>query len=176
MGFVRISDKVISRQKIDNAIDEILDLRTQGFSQSDVADKAGVDRTFISRLETLGEVRKGGSIAMIGFPLSNCEEIRQLAIEEGIEFVLLMTDQQRWDWVKQKSGIDLFNKLLDLITTIRNYDKVILIGSDKRLELVKGLLDRHTQVFTVVIGQSPMTGDVRLNPELLRRMIVQVKG
>ncbi len=176
MEFVRIGDKVISRQKIDSAIDEILSLRTQGMSQADVAAKADVDRTFISRLETLGELRKGGSIAIIGFPLANCEEIRELAAGEGIDFALLMTDKQRWDWVRQKSGIDLLNELLKLVATVRGFDKVILIGSDKRLELMKGLLDRHTEISTIVIGQSPMTGDVYLNPESLREMIIQVKG
>jgi len=176
LEFVRIGDKVISRQKIDSAIDEILSLRTQGMSQADVAAKADVDRTFISRLETLGELRKGGSIAIIGFPLANCEEIRELAAGEGIDFALLMTDKQRWDWVRQKSGIDLLNELLKLVAAVRGFDKVILIGSDKRLELMKGLLDRHTEISTIVIGQSPMTGDVYLNPESLREMIIQVKG
>ncbi|HHX10400.1 MAG TPA: transcriptional regulator [Firmicutes bacterium] len=174
--FVRIGDKVISRQKIDAAIDEILSLRVQGMSQAEVAGITGVDRTFISRLETLGEIRKGGSIAIIGFPVANCEEIRQVAAGEGVEFVWLMTDSERWDWVRQKSGADLLNELLKLINTVRSFDKVILIGSDKRLELMKGLLDRHTHVSAIVIGQSPMTGDVHLNPDLLRDMIVNLKG
>lgn len=176
MEFVRIGDKVISRQKIDSAVDEILSLRVQGMSQAEVAGITGVDRTFVSRLETLGEIRKGGSIAIIGFPIANCDEIRELAAGEGVDFVLLMTDSQRWDWVRQKNGADLLNEILKLINTVRSFDKVILIGSDKRLELMKGLLDRHTQVSTIVIGQSPMTGDVYLNPQLLRDMIVKLKG
>ena len=173
--FVRIGDKVISRQKIDEAIDEILSLRVQGMSQAEVAGITGVDRTFISRLETLGEIRKGGSIAIIGFPIANCEEIRELAADEGVDFVLLMSDRERWDWVRSKNGADLLNELLKLINTVRGFDKVILIGSDKRLELMKGLLDRHAQVSTIVIGRSPMTGDV-FEPGLLREMIAKLKG
>jgi transcriptional regulator with XRE-family HTH domain len=176
LEFVRVGDKVISRQKIDNALDEILSLRTQGMSQAEVALKTGVDRTFISRLETLGELRKGGSIAVIGFPLANCEEIRQAAAQEGVDFAFLMSDKERWDWVRQKSGIDLLNELLRLIATVRDYDKVILIGSDKRLHLMKGLLDRRTEIFPVVIGTSPMAGDVYVNPESLKEMIREIRG
>ena len=171
-----MSDKIISRQKIDDAVDEILSLRVQGMSQAETANKTGVDRTFISRLETLGEVRKGGSIAIIGFPLSNCREIRETAVEAGVDFALLMSDEERWNWVKSKTGIDLFNELLELITKIRRFDKVVLIGSDRRLELIKGLLDRHTEVFTITIGQSPMTGDVYLNPESLRKLVAEIRG
>ena len=76
MDFVRIGDKMVSREKIHEAIDAILARRSKGQSQSEVAADLGVDRTFISRLETLGELRKGGSIALIGFPIANCDEIR----------------------------------------------------------------------------------------------------
>jgi len=176
LDFIRIGDKVISRQKIDRAIDEIFDLRVQGMSQTEVAGKTGVDRTFVSRLESLGEVRKGGSIAIIGFPLANCDEIRDLAKEEGVEFTLLMNDEERWDWVKKKSGIELFNDLLWMIYEVRTYEKVILIGSDRRLDLMRGLLDRSTDVYTVDIGTSPITGDVNLNAEFLREIIREMKG
>ena len=176
LEFVRIGDKVVSRQKIDQAIDEIINLRAQGMSQAEVSAKTGVDRTFISRLETLGEVRKGGSIAIIGFPISNCDEIRDLAKEEGVEFTLLMNDTERWDWVKRKSGTDLLNELLWIIAQVRTYEKVILIGSDRRLDLMRGLLDRGTDVFSIVIGKSPMTGDVQINPESLRQMIREIRG
>lgn len=176
LEFARVGDKLISRQKIEDAIDEILSLRVQGMSQAEAANRTGVDRTFISRLETLGEIRKGGSIAIIGFPLSNCGEIQETAAEVGVDFALLMSDEERWNWVKSKTGIDLFNELLELITRIRRFDKVVLIGSDRRLELIKGLLDRHTEVFTITIGQSPMTGDVYLNPKSLRELVAEIRG
>ncbi len=91
-------------------------------------------------------------------------------------FAFLMSDKERWDWVRQKSGIDLLNELLRLIAAVRDYDKVILIGSDKRLHLMKGLLDRRTEIFPVVIGRSPMAGDVYVNPESFREMIREIRG
>ncbi len=176
MDFVRIGDKIVSREKIDEAIDDILARRAKGHSQAEVAGEMGVDRTFISRLETLGELRKGGSMALVGFPLANCDEVEKVAREEGVEFVLVMNDQERWGFVKTKSGIDLLNELMGLISMFRKHQKVILIGSDKRLEIMKGLLDKHTEVVTITIGRSPMSGDVNVDTDALRKTIRNLKG
>ncbi|MEX0974410.1 MAG: helix-turn-helix transcriptional regulator [Bacillota bacterium] len=176
MDFVRIGDKIVSREKIDEAIDDILIRRAKGFSQAEVAGEMGLDRTFISRLETLGELRKGGSIALVGFPLANCEDVKKVAKEEGVEFIMVMNDEERWSFVKGKTGADLLNDLMGLIGSFRKYHKVILIGSDKRLEIMKGLLDKNTEVVTVVIGRSPMSRDVTVDPESLRETIRNLKG
>lgn len=176
MDFIRIGDKVVSREKINEAIDAILTQRARGLSQSEVASQMGLDRTFISRLETLGELRKGGSIALVGFPLGNCDEVRTVASEEGVDFTLVMNDEERWRFVREKTGADLLNFLMGIIGEFRKFEKVILIGSDKRLEIMKGLLDRNTGVATIVIGRSPMSGDVYLNPESLRETIRNLKG
>lgn len=176
MDFVRIGDKVVSREKINEAIDDILTYRTRGLSQSDVAGQMGLDRTFISRLETLGELRKGGSIALVGFPLANCDEVRKIAAEEGVEFTLVMNDVERWSFARDRTGVDLLNELMALIGSIRKFEKVILIGSDKRLEIMRGLLDKKTEVATIVIGRSPMSGDVYVSAESLREIIRNLKG
>jgi transcriptional regulator with XRE-family HTH domain len=169
MDFVRIGDKIVNRAKIDRAVDKILELRCQGLSQQDVANKMSIDRTFVSRLEGLGEVRKGGSIAIVGFPVGNKEEIEEVARQEGVDFTLLMTDLERWEFVKQRDGNDLFNEIMRLIYEVRKYDTVILMGSDARLQLMRGLLDK--EVITIVLGQTPIVGDVRVDPAALRSML-----
>ncbi len=78
--------------------------------------------------------------------------------------------------MRQRSGIDLLNELMTLIASVRRFDKVIFIGSDKRLEIMKGLVDKGTEVATIVIGKSPVMGDVYLNPESLRQVIKGLKG
>jgi transcriptional regulator with XRE-family HTH domain len=176
LDFVRIGEKIVSREKIDDAIDDILTQRARGLSQSEVANQMGLDRTFISRLETLGELRKGGSLALIGFPLANCDEVRKVAAEEGVEYTLVMNDVERWSFARDRSGVDLLNELMALIGQVRKYDKVVLIGSDKRLEIMRGLLDKKTEVATIVIGRSPMSGDVYVNPESLRQTVKNLKG
>ncbi len=176
LDFVRIGDKVVSLEKIENEIKQILLARSTGLSQSEVAAKTGIDRTFISRLEGLGELRKGGAIAIVGFPISNCDEVRQLALEEGVEFTFLMNDEERWAYVKNRNGNDLLNEIMVLLSRLRDCQKVILIGSDKRLDILKGLFDRSTEVATIVIGRSPMTGDVQINISALREVIHKLKG
>lgn len=176
MDFFRIGDKIISLQKITEVLRDILSERAKGLSQSEVAARLSIDRSFISRLEGLGEVRKGGAIALIGFPLANCEEVREIARQEGVDFVLVMSDEERWRWVRERSGADLLNELMRLIAKVRQYDKVVLVGSDKRIEIMRGLLDRNTEVATIEIGRSPMSGDVVLNLDVLRNVIRAIKG
>lgn len=163
---VRVGEKVISRAKLIDAIDRILDLRFRGMSQQEVADKLQVDRTFISRLESLGEVRKGGTVALVGFPVRNKDEVERVAREEGVDFILLMTERERRDFIEKRSGLDLFNDVMDLAARVRQHDVVVLIGSDKRIRILGALLDR--EVIRVEIGKSPIEEDKYVDPEALR--------
>lgn len=174
MDFFRIQDKMISRDKILVGINKILELRSRGLSQQEVADRLEVDRTFISRLETLGEVRKGQSIAVIGFPILNKPEVEELLVLEGVDFMLLMTEQERNEFVLQKTGAEMLNELMDLIYQVRGYDVVVLLASDYRLKLCRGLLDN--EVITLEIGESPLKEDKWVDPEELQRILRAVKG
>lgn len=173
MDLIRIGDKLISFSRIVETVQEMLDMRQQGFSQADVAKKFNTDRTFLSRLEGLGEIRKGKKIALIGFPIKNVEELNQVAVEEGVEYSLLMTDRERWDFVYEKSGIELLNEVMSIIYKVRQYDVVIMLGSEKRLRLFKALLDN--EVVSIEIGKSPITQDVYIEPDNLRNIIRSVK-
>jgi transcriptional regulator len=173
MDFIRIQDKIISWQKIENSLQKILQMRARGFSQQEVADRLNIDRTFISRLEGLGELRKGQSIACIGFPLSNKEEIQSILEKEGVEYILLMTEQERQDFVNKRSGKELLNVLMDLIADARRYDVVICIGSDERIKLMEGVL--NGQIISVEIGTSPITEDKWLDPAVIREILKSIR-
>lgn len=173
MDLIRIGDKLISLSRIESIVQEMLDLRQQGVSQAEVAKKFNTDRTFLSRLEGIGEVRKGRTIALVGFPVKNIEELKQVALQEGVDFSLLMTDRERWDFVYEKSGIELLNEVMGLIYQVRQYDVVIMLGSDQRLRLFKALLDK--EVVSIDIGKSPITQDVYVEPENLRNIIRTIK-
>ena len=173
MDFIRIGGKLISISRIENTIQEMLILRQQGVSQADVANKFNTDRTFLSRLESLGEIRKGKTIAIVGFPIKNTEELKQMAAQEGVDFTLIMNDKERWDFVYEKSGIELLNEVMGIIYQVRQYDVVILFGSDQRLRLFKALLDK--EVIPVNIGKSPITEDVYVDPENLKEIIKTIK-
>ncbi|HOK71270.1 MAG TPA: helix-turn-helix transcriptional regulator, partial [Bacillota bacterium] len=98
-NLIRIGDKVVDRDRIDRALDKLFDMRQNGASQAEVAAALGTDRSFVSRLENLGEIRKGERVAVIGFPIGNKEEIEQLAKKAGVDYVWLMNDEERWAYV-----------------------------------------------------------------------------
>ncbi|MGI9861070.1 transcriptional regulator [Moorella naiadis] len=172
MDLIRIGDKLISRRKIDATLERIFALRRQGFSQQEAARQVGVDRTFVSRLETLGEVRRGKRIAVVGFPLANKGEVEAMLRQEGVEYTLLLTDTERWDFVRQKNGLELFNTIMEVVTRIRDYDVVIIIGSDYRIKVSEALLGRD--VIGYVIGTSPIQGDRTVDVEELRQLVHQL--
>ena len=174
MDFFRIQDKMISKEKLMVTVTRILELRARGLSQQEVADRLGVDRTFISRLETMGELRKGQSIAVIGFPILNKVEIQELAESEGVDFTLLFSEEERNLWVSEKTGAELLNEMMDLVARVRALDVVILLASDYRLRLLKGLLDN--EVLTMEIGESPLKEDKWVDPQEFLRVLRAVKG
>ncbi|MGI5921822.1 MAG: transcriptional regulator [Syntrophomonadaceae bacterium] len=174
MDFLRIQDKIVSWQKIEKVLQKALQLRSKGFSQQEVADRLSIDRTFISRLESIGEIRKGQSLACIGFPILNKDEIQEILEKEGVDFILLMTEAERLDWVNQRSGKELLNEIMDLTGRVRQYDVVICIGSDERLKLLEGILDG--EVISIEIGVSPITEDKWVDPRILKKVLRSVKS
>ncbi len=173
MEFIRIQDKIISWQKIETSLKKVLQMRERGFSQQEVAEKLNIDRTFISRLETLGELRKGQRIACIGFPLHNKEEIQAILEKEGVEYILLMTEKERQGFINNRSGKELLNVIMDLITEARRYDVVICIGSDERIKLMEGVL--NGQIISIEIGTSPITEDKWLDPAMIRNVLRSIR-
>lgn len=173
-GFFRIGDKLLNRTRLDRTIDSIFDLRVSGLSQQEVAHRVGCDRTFVSRLESLAEVRKSGSLAVIGFPLANTEEIESLCAELGVEYTLLMNEQERWSVIQAFDGQNLLNWLMKIMVEMSDYDYVIMIGSDMRIRLAEAILGE--KVFGILIGKSPINEDYYLNPHELKKLITSIKG
>lgn len=174
MDFYRIQDKIISWQKVEKTLRKVLLMRSRGFSQQEVATRLGIDRTLISRLEGIGELRKGQSIACIGFPILNKEEIIEVLEKEGVDYIMLMSEQERLDFVEQRSGKELINEIMDLTARIRAYEVVICIGSDERLRMLEGMLDG--QVIALEIGESPLTEDKWVDPQEIRKIMKSIKA
>jgi transcriptional regulator with XRE-family HTH domain len=171
--FYRVGEKLISMEKVVRLLGELLDMRSRGYSQQEAAERFGLDRSFVSRLEGLGAVRKGMRLAVIGFPIENKEEILQLLNELGVDFQLIMTNRERWQFVEQKSGIDLFNEVMQITTRVRSYDAVILVGSRQRIKWSAALLDK--EVVGIELGESPLTEDQYLDPQHLKLLIQSLR-
>ena len=169
MDFLRIGDKVINNKKIFRNIKKILKYREKGYSQSKVAEEIKVDRSFISRLESLGEIRKGDEIALVGFPVANKNELLNIARKYGLEYVLLMTEEERWNFIKNKDGLELFNQLMEIIVKLKEFDLVIFLGSDMRLDLVDKLLDG--KIIGIELGESPINEDKFVDPGKIKNVL-----
>ncbi|NMB46512.1 MAG: transcriptional regulator [Firmicutes bacterium] len=170
MDLLRIGDKLVSIGRIQRTVDKILQLRSRGQSQQEVSEQVGVDRTFISRLEGLGEVRRGGRLALIGFPIENKAEIESIARQEGVDYLLVMTDDERWGFAQDRSGVELVNELMVIFSRLRDFDNVIFLGSDMRIRLVEAMLDSGA-VLGIELGKSPIQEDKYVDPKKLQAVI-----
>jgi len=174
VDLIRLGDKVVSRRKIEKFVDEMLNLRAKGLSQTEVANRLGVDRTLVNRLENLGEVRKGATLAVVGFPVLNKLELEEALEQEGVDFIFLMTEEERWNFISQKSGVDLLNAIMDLIAKAHSFDQIIIIGSTQRIKILEAVLDK--EVIGFEIGESPIREDKYVNVEDVVRLVRAIKG
>jgi len=154
--FYRIGDKVVSREKLIDAVDAILADRQSGATQEEAARSAGVQRSFVSFLETLGEVRRGPRVALVGFPIANCKEVRALAEEHAVDFVLVMSQSER-ESIESGSSAQVFNQLLETLAALRDFDTLVLIASDWRIGTIEKILG--TEVVGIPLGHTPLRED-----------------
>jgi transcriptional regulator with XRE-family HTH domain len=174
MDYIRIGDKFISISKINRNVDEILELRCRGYSQQEVSRVLNIDRTFISRLESLGEVRKGGDIAVIGFPVANKDELYTELKQAGVDYILLMTEDERNNYAKNQAGRDLFNGILEIISEVRKYQHCIIIGSNMRVKIISSLL--NNDIYLVDIGESPLQKSVHVDVDKVLEIVRNIKS
>lgn len=173
MKLIRLGDKIVSRQKIEKTVSDIFQLRAKGLSQTEVASRLGVDRTLVCRLESLGEVRKGRSLAVVGFPVLNKEELEEALEKEGVDFVFLLSENERLEFIGQKNGLELFDSIMDLIAMLHSFDQVILIGSNQRIKIIEAVLDKEVVGFE--IGESPIREDKFVNVDEVLELVRAIK-
>jgi len=164
----RIGTKVVSLEKLVDAIDAILEDRAAGRTQMETALAHDVQRSFVSFLETLGEVRRGQRVALVGFPVANCAEVRAVAEKHALDFVLIMSQDER-ESIESGPGYDVFNQLLETLATLRDFDVVILLASDWRIKTIEHILG--AEVVGLPLGASPLRHDVHVDLEQLEEVL-----
>ncbi|MCL6471288.1 MAG: transcriptional regulator [Firmicutes bacterium] len=172
MKLHRIGDKIIDRDRLVNIISEILHRRAVGATQQEVAIALGLERSFVSHLEGLGEVRRGNRIAVVGFPIANKEELEKVAQEFAVDFIYFLSDTERKEYVRRKSGAQIFNELLALLAGLKDYDVVVFLASDKRIAMLEKILDR--EVVGISIGSSPIRRDRKVDQQALHDVLAGV--
>ena len=158
--FFRIGDKVISREKIVEGITDILRDRERGATQAEAARAHGVERTFVSWLENLGEIRRGRRVGLVAFPVSNGDQVRALADAHGVEFTLVMSQAER-QAMSGSRGDAIFNQVLETLAILKDYDVLVLLASDWRIGTIEKILGR--EVVAVNLGHSPLSKDVEVD-------------
>jgi hypothetical protein len=156
----RIGDKVVSLEKLVQELTAILEDREAGATQLETSLRHGVERTFVSRTENLGEVRRGPKIALVAFPVANAEKVRALAEERALDFVLVFSQAEREE-IEGSDATEVFNRLLDTLAELRDYDVVLFMASDWRIRTVERILGR--EIVGIPIGHSPLRADVELD-------------
>lgn len=169
---VRIGEKLVSVDRGKRLLERIMELRAGGLSQQEVARRFAIDRSFISRLETIGEVRKGKRVAVIGFPVANRDELEEICQGMGLEFTLLMTDRERWEMLGGKQALEFFNEILELITRLRDYEVLVMATSKRWYLLAEALLD--CQIVHLDLGQTPIKEDRPVDPVRFASLLEQV--
>lgn len=165
----RIGEKLISLDKTVRLVERALELREKGLSQQEAANRLQLDRSFFSRLESLGEIRKGNRIAVIGFPVSNVKELTDTCREYGLDLYMILNNKERWELVRDKQALDFFNSMLELVTRLREFDTLIMITSNKWYHLAEALLD--IQIIYLELGQSPIEHDLPVDREMFENTL-----
>ncbi len=168
MRFYRIGEKVVSRDKLVDAVDAILSDREAGATQEEAARAAGVTRSVVSFLETLGEVRRGPRVALVGFPVANGDEVRAVAERHAVDFVLVLSQAER-EAIESGSPASVFNRLLETLATLRDYDTVVLLASDWRISTIARILG--SEVVGIPLGPTPLREDRAVDVDELDRLL-----
>jgi len=168
----RIGEKLVSLDKAVRIAERALEMRERGCSQQETSRQLQLDRSFISRLETIGEIRKGSRIAVIGFPLANAPEISALCRDNGLEFYMILDNNQRWEMVRDSQALDFFNRMLELVSRLRQFDTLIMITSEKWYHLAEALLD--IQIIHLDLGPTPIEEDRLFAQERLEKTLQQI--
>jgi hypothetical protein len=171
MRLFRIGDKVVSRDKLLDAIDAILEDRESGATQEEAARHAGVQRSFVSFVETLGEVRRGPRVALVAFPVANVGEVRSLAERYALDFVLVVSQSDR-ESIETGDATEVFNQLLETLAALREFDTVVLVASDWRVATIERILG--TEIVGISLGHSPLREDVEVDLDELDRVLAAV--
>jgi hypothetical protein len=161
----------VSREKLLDSVDAILADRAAGATQEEAARHAGVQRSFVSFLETLGEVRRGPRVALVGFPIANCTEVRALAEKHAVDFVLVVSQAER-ESIENGSPANVFNQLLETLAVLRDFDTLILIASDWRIKTIERILG--TEVVGIPLGHTPIRQDKPVDVAELDRVLAAV--
>lgn len=175
MDLIRVGEKVLSLDKLEKTVKRILQLRASGSTQTEVAERLGIDRSFISHLEGLGELRKGRRVALVAFPVRDTARVEELAHEAGVDFSIVLSQRERQGLFEGMSGSEVFNAVIDTLAELFEYDVIVVAASDLRIQQAERIFGSE-RVIGFSLGPSPITEDADVDLALLRSLLEGVVG
>ena len=157
MRLFSIGEKVVSREKLLDAVDAILADESAGATQEEAARHAGVQRSvrLLPRDPRRGAPR-ATRVALVGFPVANVREVRALA--EGTPSISCSwSSQAERESIEAGHPTNVFNQLLETLAALRDFDTLVLIASDWRIETIERILG--AEVVGIPLGHSPIRED-----------------
>ena len=93
----------------------------------------GVQRTFVSFLETLAEVRRGKRVAIIGVPSRTATRCAPWPTATWFgKLCLLLSQEEREGLEEPPPPILRFNLVLETLAQLKDYDVLVLLASERR--------------------------------------------
>jgi len=89
--------------------------------------------------------------------------------------VLLLNNAERWGYVQSVSGAELLNRVLEVISRLKECDTVIFLGSDMRIEWAEAILGAD-KVVSIELGPSPITEDQYVSPQRIAQILAATRG
>lgn len=108
---------------------------------------------------------------MVGFPVANRDEVSALADEYGVDFVLVVSQDERESIEAGPAG-DVFNRLLETLAALREFDVVVLLASDWRIKTIERILG--TEIVGIPLGHTPLREDVTVDIEAFGNTLASV--
>lgn len=130
MKTVKIGDKIISLERARSLIERIFHLRQSGSTQQEVASMLGVERSFISHLEGLGEIRRSKQIALIGSGIRNAAEVEEMGRNLGLDYIRLFGS---------KASVE---EILSALNWVQSTDFIVFVGRDSEITLFEKIIDK----------------------------------
>jgi hypothetical protein len=82
---------------------------------------------------------------------------------------LLLTQKERFDFIRKKTKSELFNEVMEIIVNLADFDLIIFMGSDMRVPVVEKIFS--VQVIGIVIGHSPIKESKYVSPEKIIEIV-----
>jgi transcriptional regulator with XRE-family HTH domain len=128
---IKIGDKIISMDRASTLIDKIFAMRSSGSTQEEVAKQLGVERSFISHLEGIGEVRKSKEIAFIGSGVADAGRVESMVSDLNFEHVFINAD-----------GTAHIEDALGVLAILKEIDFIVFLGPATERKLLETVLEK----------------------------------